>query len=74
MSEHQLHSLAKDVAHDLYVLQGKLGEMLRQIGELPVEESTAGSFMNGPVTARCCPSCGCGSPSHTADCEQADAA
>lgn len=37
--------------------------------------STTDELGSSPeVSPRKCPSCGCGSPAHTVDCEQADAA
>lgn len=68
MSEHPLHDLAMGIRKDLTDAQGKLTEMMRQIGELEPPGPVRGSFMNGPVLADCCTDCGCGSRLHTADC------
>lgn len=69
MTEHPLHELAMGARYDLTAAQGKLTELLRQIGELDLPEPTERtSFMNGPVTANQCPECGVSEPLHAADC------
>lgn len=67
-SEHPLHDLAMAVRMDLTAAQGKLTEMMRQIGELEPPGPPRASYMNGPVLADTCPGCGCGGRLHTADC------
>lgn len=41
MTEHSLHALAMQIRYDLTAAQGKLTELTRQIGELPIDTSVA---------------------------------
>lgn len=70
MSEHPLHDLAMRIRYDLTEAQGKLTEMMRQIGELEPVGPRRESFMNGPVLAGTCSECGVGGSLHTEDCSQ----
>lgn len=64
-----LAALLDKIRYDLTAIQGKLSEAMRQVAELDLPEpGERTSFMNGPVTANQCPSCGVGGSSHTADC------
>lgn len=69
MSEHPLHDLAMAIRMDLTSAQGKLTEMMRQVGELEPPGPPRESFWNGPVLAGACLACGCGSGLHTDDCD-----
>lgn len=40
MTEHSLHALAMDIRRDLTGAQGKLTELMRQVGALPIDTST----------------------------------
>lgn len=40
MTEHSLHELAMTIRYDLTAAQGKLTELMRQIGELPIDTSS----------------------------------